>query len=182
MADAHTADPFISYRYNDGRIVHAQCSSAHRFISAGDAAPLEADDSAAYTAWCKQGGVKAPKAAKAAAKKAAAAGDDGASGSGAGQTSSSNAGADGGDGTGDGEKEPPAEPNEGSNGGATDGESGDPGDGAGSSPGPVAADLEKMTKPELEKLAAERKVEVTRADGKDLNPLKTDYVRVLSQA
>lgn len=36
-----------------------------------------------------------------------------------------------------------------------------------------------MTRKELEAYAAEHDIEVTRADGEDLPPLKSDYLRVL---
>lgn len=42
-----------------------------------------------------------------------------------------------------------------------------------------SVDLSEKTRGELADLAAERGIEVTRADGKDTAPLKSDYVRAL---
>lgn len=137
MAESYTADPFITYRYPDGRVVHAQCSSAHRFIFTGAATPHDEKDAETYEAWVDGNG-------------AAGGGDD---------------------------QEPAGEAD------ATevvDNDEDGTDEDAGSDTGPAAPELDAMTKPELEALAAARGVEVRRADGKDAAPLKSDYIRALT--
>ena len=57
-------DSLVTMRYlNDGRLVESQCSSATRFIEAGEAVPLEGHE-ATYDAWMKAQGqtpVERPK-------------------------------------------------------------------------------------------------------------------------
>ena len=52
-------DPYIRYRYLDGRhdrTVEAPCSSAHSRISAGVARPLSGESTEIYLAWCQERG------------------------------------------------------------------------------------------------------------------------------